>query len=354
MALYDTRFGLPQSVADYLNQGLPDIYQNIYNPPSIGPITKMPVESKPLVDPLYPQTGGNAEGFSVYNPDPNMTRTSRNYVNPFPYDPMDDFGTSDYGYVEQPRKGIQGFFDQYVKGSIPAQLIGKTVKGLANMLPVSKAGIFQNELLGAGFMLDNTGRIVANDYNTPQGIMAGYNPVSGGALNFITGGKMGEPTTYGLDKAYDKRRETVAKTLKEKYGMTDEEIEAAIAGEYEGDVPINPITGKPTDLINRLDLFNQSQNLFNKKLSAADIIYNRKVEERKEKELEKQRQEQMAREADTAARARAKNQNVYREADRQGFTNDRGGFSTSAADRAGTSAGSGQFSPSTSRGRSGY
>jgi len=31
-----------------------------------------------------------------------------------------------------------------------------------------------------------------------------------------------------------------------------------------------------------------------------------------------------------------------------------GGFSTSAADRAGTSAGSGQFSPSTSRGRSGY
>ena len=60
MALYDTRLGLPQSVADYLNQGLPDIYQNIYNPPpaTIGPITTMPVESKPLVDSLYPQTGG--------------------------------------------------------------------------------------------------------------------------------------------------------------------------------------------------------------------------------------------------------------------------------------------------------
>jgi hypothetical protein len=25
MALYDTRFGLPQGVADYLNQGLPSI-----------------------------------------------------------------------------------------------------------------------------------------------------------------------------------------------------------------------------------------------------------------------------------------------------------------------------------------
>ncbi len=85
MALYDTRFGLPQAVADYLNQGLPDIYQNIYNPPpaTIGPITTMPVESTPLVDPLYPQTGGNQEGFSVYNPDPNMTRTSKNY-NPRP------------------------------------------------------------------------------------------------------------------------------------------------------------------------------------------------------------------------------------------------------------------------------
>jgi hypothetical protein len=27
MALYDTRFGLPQGVADYLNQGLPSIQQ---------------------------------------------------------------------------------------------------------------------------------------------------------------------------------------------------------------------------------------------------------------------------------------------------------------------------------------
>jgi len=283
MALYDTRFGLPQSVADYLNQGLPDIYQNIYNPPSIGPITKMPVESKPLVDPLYPQTGGNEEGFSVYNPDPNMTRTSKNYVNPFPYDPMDDFGTSDYGYVEQPRKGITGLLDKYVKGSLPAQLIGKTVRGLANMLPVSKAGIFQNELLGAGFMLDNTGRIVSNNYNTPEGIMAGYNPVSGGALNFLTGGKYGDEPTYGLDKAYDKRRETISNTLRNKYGMTDSEIEAAIAGEYEGDIK--------TDLIGRLDLLNKSQNLLNKRKKAADVIFNRKLEERRiekeKKEIEK-------------------------------------------------------------------
>jgi len=283
MALYDTRFGLPQSMVDYLNQGLPDIYQNIYNPPPAPVPDEDEGEFSEELSLQNVSSGRGGDGYSVYNPDPNMTRTSRNYVNPFPYDPMDDLQTSDYGYVEQPRKGIPGLFDQYVKGSLPAQLIGKGIKGLANMLPPNRAGIFQNELLGANFMLDNTGRIVANDYNTPTGIMAGYNPVSGGLLNMLTGGEKGEPATYGLDKAYDKRRETVAKTLKEKYGMTDEEIEAAVAGEYEGDIPINPATGLPTDLINRLDLFNQSQNLLNKKLSAADIIFNRKLEERQEK-----------------------------------------------------------------------
>jgi len=362
MALYDTRFGLPQSVADYLNQGLPDIYQNIYNPPpaTIGPITTMPVESKPLVDSLYPQTGGNEEGFSVYNPDPNMTRTSKNY-NPRPAyeaafgtmmgDPVANIATGALNkfdvmgpYQEKPPSGLETLFNKYIKSNLPIQLLSK----LGDKLPVNRAGILQNELLGGGFMLDNIGRIVSapGKYNTPEGIMAGYNPVSGGLLNMLTGGKKGEPATYGLDKSYDKRRETVSKTLKEKYGMTDEEIAAAVAGEYEGDIK--------TDLIGRLDLLNKSQNLFNKRKKAADVIFDRKIEERKQEALEKQRQEQMAREADTAARARAANASVYASADRQGFTNDRGGFSTSAADRAGTSAGSGQFSPSTSRGRSGY
>jgi len=282
---------------------------------------------------------------------------------------MDDFGTSDYGYIEQPKKGIQGLFDQYVKGSIPAQLIGKGFNFLKDRLPVNRTGILQNELLGAGFMLDNTGRIVANDYNTPQGIMAGYNPVSGGLLNMLTGGEKGEPATYGLDKAYDKRRETVAKTLKEKYGMTDAEIEAAIAGKYEGDVPINPITGKPTDLINRLDLFNKSQNLFNKKLSAADIIYNRKIEERQEKKQaeidaineRKRRETDAAKQRELQIQAAAKAQGISkRQATQQqkAIDRDRGsttGDSGPRGDRSGgRSSGSGEsdyggfcFDPST-------
>jgi hypothetical protein len=60
------------------------------------------------------------------------------------------------------------------------------------------------------------------------------------------------------------------------------------------------------------------------------------------------------RERKQGERARTANADVYASADRQGFTNDRGGFSTNRADRAGTSVGSGQFNSKTSRGRTGY
>jgi hypothetical protein len=60
------------------------------------------------------------------------------------------------------------------------------------------------------------------------------------------------------------------------------------------------------------------------------------------------------RERKQAERAQEAMPEVYRSAKEQGFTNDRGVFSTNRADKAGTSLGSGQFSPSTSRGRSGY
>ena len=44
--------------------------------------------------------------------------------------------------------------------------------------------------------------------------MENYNIVSGGLLNALTGGKMGDETTYGLSGAIDKRMETIRKTLK--------------------------------------------------------------------------------------------------------------------------------------------
>jgi len=42
-----------------------------------------------------------------------------------------------------------------------------------------------------------------------SGIMKGYNPVSGGFLNMITGGKFGKPTQYGLAGAMQRRIENI-------------------------------------------------------------------------------------------------------------------------------------------------
>jgi len=51
-----------------------------------------------------------------------------------------------------------------------------------------------------------------------SGIMKGYNPVSGGFLNMITGGKFGKPTQYGLAGAMQRRIENI---LGRKIAQTD-------------------------------------------------------------------------------------------------------------------------------------
>ena len=66
----------------------------------------------------------------------------------------------------------------------PLGLLSLVGKMLPEMDPRQKA-------LREFYGYDNIGRV-------PQGqLMAGYNPVSGGLLNMLTGGNMGEETTYG-------------------------------------------------------------------------------------------------------------------------------------------------------------
>jgi hypothetical protein len=55
--------------------------------------------------------------------------------------------------------------------------------------------------------------------------MAGYNPVSGGLLNMLTGGAYGEPTQYGLEKAVAERQSNIRDTLQDKYGLSDQQID---------------------------------------------------------------------------------------------------------------------------------
>jgi len=60
------------------------------------------------------------------------------------------------------------------------------------------------------------------------GLMAGYNPVSGGLLNKATFGKFGDPTNYGLQRAYDKRIGTIENTLSNWRQKAEEGDEEAI------------------------------------------------------------------------------------------------------------------------------
>ena len=149
-------------------------------------------------------------------------------------------------------------------------------------------------------------------------------------------------------------------SLSDKYGATfDEEL-----GEFVGKNAKK--ANDMTELMRKKFTFRNkqiNQQKFDKKIADLAIEKQRKALELKEKQKmerkekarkQKEFNDRIAREAATAARARARNESVYTSADRQGFTNRDGGFSTSRGDRAGTSEGSGQFSSSSGRGRTGY
>ena len=83
----------------------------------------------------------------------------------------------------------------YIQGG---GMIGIVARGIGSLLP---------ERDPRQTALDNFYGSVSNG-TIQSGLMAGYNPVSGGALNFLTGGRLGEPTNYGLQRAYQKRIDT--------------------------------------------------------------------------------------------------------------------------------------------------
>ena len=225
----------------YLNQALPDI-SGIFQPREDAPVEDDPVEeTTPGITPQLLQSmgGGGGDNFSVYNPDPTRTRT--NYINPFPFNPDDNLGTSDYGYIEPRRGGILGLMDagvDYLNNS----LLGRGLKGVRDMLPVNPRGILENELIGQGLMLDDIGRIVTNNYNTPEGIMAGYNAAQMDASTF------------------DDRIAKIQETINRK---------TAANPNYD-----------PSNLQNRIDLINQAKDIFFGAKDSTRVIADAKKKEK--------------------------------------------------------------------------
>ena len=182
----------------YLNQSLPKTFKYDRTPPiGINPPTQPGGPPEPIAK-ILPRPGGNEEGFSVYNPDPNRTRTPDQY-SPYNYRTASEKSyigaPGDYSYSsateaqkmmdmypeyytgKKQLEGIPGLVQGYLKNSIPGKLIGNIVGGIENLLPVNRRAILENELLGQGFQLNDIGQFVSDggNINTAENIMAGYN-----------------------------------------------------------------------------------------------------------------------------------------------------------------------------------
>jgi hypothetical protein len=174
-------------------------------------------------------------------------------------------------FTEQEPSGIEKLFKLLIPGNLFATLLSGILPKESPQMKAAKS-FYENQ-----YGLTPGGSVAS-------GIMAGYNPVSGGLLNMLTGGAYGSPPNIGLQRAYQQRINMIKNTLAKKYAD----------GDYSG-----------TQLDEKLAEL--------QKLKTA---------------------EQMAMEKPTIDKARKTNRDVYREADRQGFTGPGGGFSTSGREGA--------------------
>ena len=123
---------------------------------------------------------------------------------------------------DKARSGIGKGFDLGKSAIGKGFDLGKSAIGGIASLITGVPGI--GALLGMLPERDPRQNAVEDFYSDPntRGLMSQipgmdqYNTVSGGLLNMLTGGKMGEETTYGLSGAIDKRIARIQKTLKKK------------------------------------------------------------------------------------------------------------------------------------------
>jgi hypothetical protein len=330
MAIYSTLYGLPQSMVDYLNQPLPDI-SNLYTPPvaRINPIRPSPDDPQGIIS-LYPKGDGDGgDGFSPYDirPGDSSIRTPDQY-SPYAYNQAMR-NTEKFGQTVGPNPDLyyapQTGIEQLLSKLPTFGGIKKGLDALGDKLPVNRGAIFQNELLGQGIKLDSLGRIVTDNYNTPEGIMAGYNTVSGGLLNMLTGGAYGEPTTYGLEKSVAERQSNIRDTLQDKYGLSEQQINDVLSeieetGTYTGDLGFNQTMGKTTNLFKNLSDLGKFDLINKNALERLNLISKQKLEEKQQKKQaeidaineRKRRETDAAKQRELQIEAAAKAQEISR------------------------------------------
>tara|TARA_E500000305_G_scaffold24555_2_gene18574 strand:+ start:10478 stop:11407 length:930 start_codon:yes stop_codon:yes gene_type:complete len=134
-----------------------------------------------------------------------------------------NYGDSNDGFIDAPdAKNKFNILEFLPFGE--KSLSGSLLRGIGSLVPKMDP---RQSALREFYGVDDIGRV-------SSGLMKDYNPVSGGGLYTLTGGKFGEPPTYGLQNAYQKRMDRIEKTLTgDKYGLDQDAINAIYAGTYD-------------------------------------------------------------------------------------------------------------------------
>jgi hypothetical protein len=227
---------------------------------------------------------GGGDNFSVYNADPNKIGN----MNPNSYALQDARRNNELSYVGKTlpgdlnplystktaaMKNMEMYPEYYGLDKPPdskiSQLLSKGIGFIpgigtlaqigsfaSGMLPVNRRAIMENQLGLQGVSVNDIGQIVVpqgQSYNTPEGIMAGYN------ANKMTG------------ETFDKRTNTMRTTLEEKYGLSKTQIDGLIDGslteEEMEDInkqAFNKTLNRPSDIISKIRNVAIAKNNFKK------------------------------------------------------------------------------------------
>ena len=244
-----------------------------------GGVTTLPVAT------ALNMGGGGGGGSNPFNPDMNQIRTDfrpdygfRRF-NEFGITSLDDVNKINVGTMDDPimvdsrktmesypeyfgletgvpRDGIAGFMDKAINLIPGAGMLKRIGPFIQNILPVNERAILENQARGIGVLTDDIGRIVAGgEYNTPEGVMAGYN------LNKVN------------DATFDKRIDRISETLGDKYNISDQDIQGLIDGTLDDEDIARKYPGMtPTNLTSQIrNIQLAKQNILGARAKAQEI-----------------------------------------------------------------------------------